>query len=73
MHGMLDQANPLAGPLRLVEALQQENKDFDMLFLPKLGHRQSNYMIRRTWDYLVRHLQKVEPPKDFKLVSAWGK
>ena len=25
----------------------------------------SNYMMRRKWDYFVKHLKGVEPPKEF--------
>ena len=59
IHGMLDDVCPVASTLRLVEVLQQANKDFDMLLLPCLGHGSSDYITRRTWDYLVRHLQQV--------------
>ncbi|ARN73813.1 hypothetical protein BST96_06615 [Oceanicoccus sagamiensis] len=68
-HGMLDGVFPVAGMLRLVEALQKANKDFDMLLLPNLGHTWSGYVLRRSWDFLVRHLQGVEPPKEFTLDS----
>ena len=72
MAGMLDNQIPPAITFRLVEALQRANKDFDLLLFPNLGHFVCNYMIRRGWDYLVRHLMGVEPPKEFKLISAFG-
>jgi dipeptidyl-peptidase 4 len=53
----------------LIDALQQANKDFDMLVLPNDGYGMSSYSMRRCWDYLVTHLLGVEPPKNFKLVS----
>ncbi len=68
-HGMLDNTVPVASTFRIVEALQQANKDFDMLLLPNYGHGISSYVMRRTWDYLVRHLQGIEPPKEFKLTD----
>lgn len=67
IHGMLDDVIPVAGTFRLVEALQQANKDFDLLLLPTLGHDLPNYAKRRQWDYLVQHLQGCEPPKEFLL------
>ena len=42
-------------------------KDFDMLIFPNSGHgfRQGSYYTRRRWDYFVRHLLGVEPPKEY--------
>jgi hypothetical protein len=63
--------NPgVAGAFRLVEALQKANLTFDMLCLPNLYSQMTSYTIRREWDYLVTHLQGVEPPKDFKLTTG---
>jgi hypothetical protein len=53
--------------LRLVDALEKANKDFDMLFLPNGGDNLMGYTSRREWDFLVRHLQQIEPPKNFQL------
>ena len=69
MGGMLDPGNPIACTLRLVNALQSANKDFDMILLPQSHHGASNYQIRRAWDYLVRHLLGKEPPKEFQLIA----
>ncbi|MCG8416032.1 MAG: S9 family peptidase, partial [Pseudomonadales bacterium] len=46
-----------ASTLRIVEGLQRANMDFDLLIEPKLGHWLTNYQMRRSWDFLVRHLQ----------------
>ena len=70
MNGMLDATTPPAGTFRLIEALQKANKDFDMLMLPNQGRGCNDYMLRRTWDYFVKHLLGVEPPKEFKLNST---
>ena len=67
MAGMLDPVMPVAATFRLAEALQQKNIDFDMLMLPNDGHVMSSYAVRRAWDYLVKHLLGVEPPRHFKL------
>ena len=52
---------------RLVEALQKANKDFDMLCLPNLMGQVTAYTRRRGWDYLVKHLQGIDPPHQFQL------
>ena len=76
MHGLLDRFDHCAATFRLVDALQEANKDFDMLILPKEGistaHIDSDYAFRRTWDYFVKHLQGVEPPKEFSIGGAIG-
>jgi len=72
MHGMLDTTIPPTAMFRVIDELQKANKDFDMLLLPDFGHAVSNYLTRRTWDYLVRHLLDQDPPKEFKLNSAAG-
>lgn len=56
-----------ASTFRFVDALQNANKDFDMLCLPSMDHRISSYTIVREWNYLVQHLQGIEPPQGFAL------
>ena len=73
MHGMLDIVCPVAATFRMVEAFRKANKDFDLLLLPSTGHTNTGYMIRRSWDFLVKHLQGTEPPKEFKLTTAWDR
>ena len=70
IHGLLDTVTPVTGTLRLVDALQQENKEFDMLILPNDGHDASTYALRRSWDYLVTHLQESKPPNEYKLITG---
>ena len=65
--GMLDSMIPVSETFRIIAALQAANKTFDMLVLPKDGHVMSSYAVRRSWDYLVKHLLEKEPPVDFKL------
>ena len=75
LHGMLNTMVPPAATFRLVQALMDANKDFDMLLLPTRGHAlATNYVVRRTWDYMVQHLMGVEPPKQFHLQAgeAWS-
>ena len=67
VHGMLDFCVPPAIAFRLIDALQKANKDFDLVMMPTLGHEFSDYLIRRSWDYLIKNLRGEEPPKEFKL------
>jgi dipeptidyl-peptidase 4 len=55
--------------LLLVDELIRHNKDFDLVVMPNRGHGYSRepYWIRRTWDYFVRHLHGVEPPREYDL------
>ena len=71
IHGMMDTVTPPTATYRLIEALREANKDFDLLLLPNEGHSISSYVLRRTWDYLVTHLQDIEPPKTFKLTTGF--
>jgi len=70
--GMLASFTP-AGSFRLIEALQNANKSFDTLCLPNLKTHFTSYTLRREWDYLVTHLQGIEPPKDFHLTTGRDK
>jgi dipeptidyl aminopeptidase/acylaminoacyl peptidase len=69
-HGTLDDNVPPYNTLVVVDALIKANKDFDLLMLPNQRHgygNASNYMTRRRWDYFVRYLLGVEPPKNYEL------
>lgn len=70
MHGMLDYGVHPAAAFQLVQALVEENKPFDMLFLPRAGHQLTGYGLRRQWDYFVEHLSGVTPPRDGAVTSA---
>lgn len=69
IHGMLDSMG-LPSTLRLVNALQKANKDFDLVCLPSIGHDIPSYALRRSWDYLVEHLQGISPPRNFELKTT---
>jgi len=69
-HGGMDGNVPPYNTYLVVEALIRANKDFDLLIFPNAGHgygRDSQYMMRRRWDYFVRHLLGAEPPKEYEI------
>ena len=71
MHNMLDPSTPVAATFRVVHALQQAGKDFDLIVepQPEFIRGLSPYQIRRAWDHMVRHLLGVEPPEEFRLTA----
>jgi dipeptidyl aminopeptidase/acylaminoacyl peptidase len=69
-HGGMDSNVPPYNTYLVVDALVKANKDFDLLIFPNAGHgygRDSSYMMRRRWDYFVRHLLGAEPPKEYEI------
>ena len=67
-HGMLDDNVPPSNTMLVVDELIKANKDFDLILFPNKRHGYgdlSNYMMRRKWDYFVKHLKGVKPPKEF--------
>src|SRR2546423_13981601 len=73
-HATMDNTVPPYNTLLVVNELIKANKDFDLLLLPNRGHGFGNeaYMVRRRWDYFVRHLLNAEPPKEFELRPPAG-
>lgn len=69
-HGTMDDNVPPYNTYLVVDALIKVNKDFDLLMIPNARHGYGNaslYMTRRRWDYFVKHLLGIEPPKEFQL------
>ncbi|TDH24264.1 S9 family peptidase [Segetibacter sp. 3557_3] len=69
-HGMLDDNVPPYNTLLVVEALEKANKDFDLVIFPNSRHGYGEfgpYMMRRRWDYFVRHLLAATPPQEYEL------
>ena len=69
-HGGMDDNVPPYNTYLVVDALVKANKDFDLVIFPNARHGfggDSFYMMRRRWDYFVKHLQGAEPPKEFKI------
>jgi dipeptidyl aminopeptidase/acylaminoacyl peptidase len=68
-YGTGDDNVPPDNSLALVDALIRANRDVDVLPLPNRGHgfAYEPYMIRRRWDYFVRHLMGAEPPREYEI------
>jgi dipeptidyl-peptidase-4 len=71
-HGTLDGNVPPYNTLLVVDALIKANKDFDLIMFPNRAHGFGSepYMVRRRWDFFVRHLMGAEPPQGFELRAA---
>ncbi len=73
IHGTLDNNVPPYNTYLVADALIKANKEFDLLMIPNAGHgfgAASNYVMRRRWDYFVKHLLGVDPPRDYVIPSA---
>ncbi len=68
-HGTADGNVPPYLTLLVVNELIKANKDFDLILFPNRSHGFGNepYMVRRRWDYFVRHLLGAEPPAGYEL------
>ncbi|HPH20122.1 MAG TPA: DPP IV N-terminal domain-containing protein, partial [Haliscomenobacter sp.] len=69
-HGGMDDNVPPYNTYLVVDALVKANKDFDLVVFPNARHgygADGTYMMRRRWDYFVKHLLGLEPPKEFKI------
>lgn len=71
-HGTMDGNVPPYNTLLVVDALIAANKDFDLIMFPNRGHGFAGepYMVRRRWDYFVRHLMGAEPPRDYVMQNG---
>ena len=70
IHGGMDDNVPPYNTYLVVDALIKAKKDFDMLILPHARHgygMDSNYIMRRRWDYFVRHLMQAIPPREYEI------
>jgi dipeptidyl aminopeptidase/acylaminoacyl peptidase len=69
-HGGMDDNVPVFNTYLVADALVKANKDFDLLIFPNARHgygADNNYMMRRRWDYFVKHLLGAEPPKEYQI------
>ena len=70
IHGMMDDNVPPYNTQLVVNALMRANKDFDQIMLPDARHgygRDSQYIMRRRWDYFVRYLRGDIPPQEYQV------
>jgi len=62
--GELDDNVDPASTMQVVNALQKANKDFELVVIPGAHHTMGeSYGDHKRYDFFVRHLQGVEPPK----------
>ena len=69
-HGAMDDNVPIYNTYLVADALVKANKDFDLIVFPNARHGYATdgpYMMRRRWDYFVKNLLGVEPPKDYQI------
>jgi dipeptidyl-peptidase-4 len=67
-HGTMDSNVPFNNTLLVVNELIAANKDFDLILFPNRGHGLGEpYMVRRRWDYFVKHLLGAEHPKEYQI------
>jgi dipeptidyl aminopeptidase/acylaminoacyl peptidase len=72
-HGGMDSNVPVSNTMLVVEALIRANKDFELLIFPNAGHgygQDGSYMMRRRWDFFVRHLLGGTPPADYAIPAG---
>jgi dipeptidyl aminopeptidase/acylaminoacyl peptidase len=71
-HGTMDSNVPPYNTMVVVDALIEANKDFDLLLFPNRGHGFGSepYMMRRRWDYFVRHLLGLDPPAEYEFKNV---
>ncbi|MCL1052148.1 S9 family peptidase [Shewanella abyssi] len=67
-HGELDDNVNPAATLQLVDKLIKANKDFDLMIYPNRNHflNDSDYFVRKRWDYFVEHLLGAKPVKEYQ-------
>ena len=71
--GTNDDNVPPYNSLLVIDALIHANKNFDMIALPNEHHGyadDSNYIMRRRWDYFVRYLMGATPPHEYEVKTA---
>lgn len=74
MYGTLDDNVHPNATIMVIDELIRRNKDFDLIVMPNRNHGYANepYVVRRTWDYFVRHLRGEEPPHQFEITLPGG-
>lgn len=68
MHGDMDDNVHPAMTIQLINALTRANRDYDLIIAPDRPHSLTEpYFIRRRWDYFVRYLAGLEPPRNYEI------
>ena len=73
IHGGMDNNVPPYNTYLVADALIKANKEFDLLIIPNAGHgfgAASNYVMVRRWNYFVKHLLGVDPPRNYVIPAA---
>ena len=72
VYGDLDENVPPVQVFRLIDALVDANKPYDLLAVPNRTHSAGaeGYVVQRTWDYFVRNLLGVAPPRDVQVANG---
>ena len=55
---------------KMIQKVFSLEKDFDLLIIPNKNHGglySNTYFIKKRWDYFVKNLLGVEPPKEFSI------
>ncbi|MDO8664985.1 MAG: prolyl oligopeptidase family serine peptidase [Gemmatimonadales bacterium] len=69
---MDDNVHP-ANTIQLINALTRANRDYDFIIAPDRPHSLTEpYFIRRRWDYFVRYLAGMEPPRNYEIRRPEG-
>ena len=65
VHGAMDDNVAMSQSIRMIDALIEEDKDFDFLILPRVNHNvpADPYFIRKKLDYFTKYLLKEEVPE----------
>jgi dipeptidyl aminopeptidase/acylaminoacyl peptidase len=69
-HGLMDDNVPPSNTFLVIDALEKANKDYDLVVFPNSPHGYGpfgSYMMRRRWDYFVRNLAGMAPPREYLL------
>jgi dipeptidyl-peptidase 4 len=69
-HGAMDDNVAPYNTYLVVDALIKANRDFDLIVFPHARHgfgADNSYMMRRRWDYFVKHLMGAEPPREYRI------
>jgi dipeptidyl aminopeptidase/acylaminoacyl peptidase len=71
-YGDVDENAYPAATVRMIQALNAANKSYELILFPNGTHAfaRDPYFVRRRWDFFVRRLQHVEPPRDFAFTPA---